>query len=262
MARRLDLTIEGEIGRISFETFATVIRNSFDILTNLDSAISSQPRGSLDWFVAGVSFGSLVVSIESKPRQEGVDFGAKVVESFVGGLSQIQRDRTTPPFFSDYDLRKAQGVARSLRKDGAKALMISDVERQHVATIKPESSADLSQLINVRYKETGSVEGKLEMISIHGAPRFTVYHAITQHSMRCKFDPRQFDVVKEALGRRVIVSGLVYFNFKHEPIRVDIEDVKTLPKEDELPTPGEIRGMVPDFTGSLRSESYVRSLRE
>jgi hypothetical protein len=264
MPKRLELTIEGERGRIPLETFATVIHNSFDILSDLDSAISSEPRGTLEWFVSEVSFGSLVVSIESKSKLPKVDYSPKVVEYFVGGLRHIQKERTTPPYFSDYGLRKAQSLARTLRReDGARAVVIRDVESEDTATIEPEISIDLGRLISVRYQEAGSVEGKLEMISIHEVPRFTVYHAITRHSIRCKFDPRRFmDVVRNALGERVIVSGIVYFNYKHEPIRVELENLAILPREEELPSPSEIGGMSPDFTGELTTEEYIRSLRE
>ncbi len=263
MPKRLEFTIEGERGRISLETFATVIHNSFDILSDLDSAISSEPRGTLEWFVTGVSFGSLVVSIESKSKLPKVDYSPKVVEFFVGGLRHIQKEHTTPPYFSDYGLRKAQSLARTLHKDGARAVVIRDVEKEDAATIEPQITIDLGQLINVRYQEVGSVEGKLEMISIHGVPRFTVYHAITRHSIRCKFAPHQFiDVVKDALGRRVIVSGIVYFNYKHEPIRVELKDLAIIPREEELPYPSEIRGISPDFTGELTTQEYIRSLRE
>lgn len=263
MPKRLELTIEGERGKISLETFATVIHNSFDILSDLDSAISSEPRGTLEWVVSEVSFGSLVVSIESKSKLPKVDYSSKVVEFFVGGFRHIQKERTTPPYFSDYGLRKAQNLARTLRKDGARAVVIRDVEKEDSATIEPEISIALRQLISVRYQEAGSVEGNLEMISIHGVPRFTVYHAITRHAVRCKFDPREFiDVVKDALGRRVMVSGIVYFNYKHEAIRVELENLAILPREEELPSPSEIRGIAPDFTGELTTEEYIRSLRE
>jgi len=262
MPKRLELTIEGERGRIPLETFATVIHNSFDILSDLDSAISCEPRGTLEWFVTEVSFGSLVVSIESKSKLPKIDYSPKVVESFVSGLRHIQKEHTTPPYFSDYGLRKAQSLARSLRKDGGRAVVVRDVEQEATATIEPKIAIDLGQLINIRYQESGSVEGKLEMISIHGVPRFTVYHAITRHSIRCKFDTRLFmDVVRNALGERVIVSGIVYFNYKHEPIRVELENLAILPREDELPSPSEIRGIAPDFTGELTTEEYIRSLR-
>jgi hypothetical protein len=261
MPKHLEFVIKGERGRISLETFATVIHNSFDILSDLDSAISSEPRGTLEWFVTGVSFSSLVVSLESKSKLPKVDFSSQVVESFVGGLRHIQKEHTTPPYFSDYGLRKAQNLARTLHKNGATAVVIKDVEKEDTVTIEPKITFDLGQLINVRYQEAGSVEGKLEMISIHGVPRFTVYHAISRHSIRCKFNPNQLVVVKDALGRRVIVSGIVYFNYKHEPIRVELEDLAILPREEELPSPSKMRGISPDFTAELTTEEYIRSLR-
>lgn len=125
-------------------------------------------------------------------------------------------------------------------------MIIHDVERQVKATISPEVVPDLGQLINVRFQEIGSVEGRLEMISIHRVPRFTVYHTITQRSIRCKFEPKLLDLVKEALGRRVVISGVVYFNYRHEAVRVDLQKLTILPKEEELPSTKELRGMAPE----------------
>lgn len=263
MNRGLRVTIEGERGGISLDTLATVVRNTFDILTDLDSAISSAPKGSVNWFITEVSFGSLVIAIEPKSKLQDADYSSQVTETFVDGLAHIQRERTTPPFFSDYGLRKARDLARMLREDGARAITIQDMERQTTATIRPEAVTDISQLVNIRYQELGSVEGRLEMVSVHGTPRFTVYHAITRRSVRCKFDANQLlDTVKEALGRRVIVSGLVYYNYKHEPVRVDLRKLVILPHEEKLPSPKELRGMAPDIAGDQTTEQYIRSLRE
>jgi hypothetical protein len=138
MSKLLEVKIEGERGTISLETFVAVAHNTFDILADLDSAISSYPKGSLEWFVTDVSFGSLTVAIESKSRFKDIDYSEKVAETFVDGLVHIERERTTPPYFSDYDLRKAQDIAKRLRKDGAKAVMIHDIQRQASARISPE----------------------------------------------------------------------------------------------------------------------------
>jgi hypothetical protein len=262
MSKRLQISIEGERGKISFETFAVVVHNTFDILADLDSAVSSTPQGSLQWFITDVSFGSLLIAIESKSKLPDIDYSSKVTETFVDGLAHIQRERTTPPYFSDYGLRKAQELAKKLRKDGAKAVIIHDIEREVKAMISPEVVPDLGKLINVRFQEIGSVEGRLEMISIHRVPRFTVYHAITQRSIRCKFEPNLLDLVKEALGRRVVVSGVVYFNYRYEAVRVDLQKLMILPKEEELPSPKDLRGMAPDFTGDKTTEEYILSLRE
>lgn len=262
MPRHLELTIEGKPGEISLESFAVVIRNAFDILTNLDKAVSAEPLGTLEWFIAELSYGSLVVAIEARPKDRYVDPSARVVESFVSGIEHIRLLRTIPPYFSDYDLKKTQAIANALRKGGANAVVVRDIERRSEATIEPGLSAELSRLFIVKYKEIGSVEGKLEMVSVHGAPRFTVYHAVTRHSIRCRFDSATYlEKVKEALGRRVIVDGRIHLNFKHEPIRVDIEGLDVLQDERVLPAASELRGMAPDFTGELTTEAYLRRLR-
>ena len=220
------------------------------------------PRGSLEWLVTDVSFGSLSIGIEPKSRVTDADYRSRVVESFVDGLVQIQREGTTPPFFSDYGLRKARGLARALDKDGARAVRVRDIQRETEAEITPDVSSKLSQLVNVRYKEIGSVEGRLEVISVHRQPRFTVYDAITQRAVRCRFESHLLEVVKRALGRRVIVSGIVHLNYIGEPVRVDLENLQIVPEEQELPRPREMRGMSPDFTGDKQTEEYLRSIRD
>ena len=263
MPKGIRVTVEGERGTISLDTFVTIIRNTLDMLADLDSAISLEPRGSLDWFVADASFGSLVIALEAKAKRPDRDYSAEVTKTFVDGLVHIQRERTTPPYFSDYGLRKALDLAKSLRKDGAATVHIQDVQRQASATIRPEVTADIGQLVNIRYREIGSIEGRLEMVSIHGAARFTVYHAITRRSIRCKFDPKELlEQVKDALGRRVMVAGVVHYNYKHEPVRVNLQKLTVLPREEELPSPKQLRGMASDFTGDQTTEEYVRSLRE
>ncbi len=263
MTRQLHITIEGRLGQIPLNTLATMARNSCDILEELDNVTSAKPGGTMEWFVSGISTeASLTVTIEAKPKLKDVDYTGRVAELFVDGLAHIEKEHTTPPYFSDYGLRKTHNIAKTLRKNGAEAIRVEDIERKASGLIKADVADPLKKLISIRYQEIGSVEGTLEMISIHGYPRTTVYHSITHRSVSCKFAPRLLEIVKEGLGNRVIVHGIVYFNYVHEPIRVDAERIEIMPQEEELPTAKDLRGMVPDFTGDMKTEDYIRSLRE
>jgi len=64
------------------------------------------------------------------------------------------------------------------------------------------------------------------------------------------------------LGRRAIVYGIVYFNYVHKPVKIQADRIEIMPEEKSLPTARDLRGMVPDFTGDMKTEDYVRSLRE
>jgi len=261
--KQLHITIEGKLGQIPFNTLATMARNSCDILEELDNAVSAKPGGTLEWFVSGISTeASLTVTIEPKPKLKDVDYSDKVAELFVDGLAHIEKEHTTPPYFSDYGLRKAHSIAKTLRKNGAKAIKVEDIARDASGFIKAEVADSLKKLISIQYREIGSVEGTLEIISVHRSPRITIYHSITRRSVNCKFEPKLLESAKEGLGNRVTAHGMVYFNYMHEPVRVDTDRIVVMPPEKGLPTARDLRGLVPDFTGDLKTEDYIRGLRE
>lgn len=113
-----------------------------------------------------------------------------------------------------------------------------------------------------RQRSVGSVEGRLAMISIQGRSRFIVYHALTHKAVTCKFEAEKWlTKVKDALGRRVSVQGIVHFNAKREPVRVDVESLRILREKDELPTIAELSGSQPDLTGDSPTDEFIRSIR-
>jgi len=258
---KLVLTVRGMPGTISLDSFLTVINNSFGILKDLDSAISLQPKGSLDWIIADIYIGSLGVEIQSKPRDPLRDYGKTVTERYLDGIDIINEEGITPPYFSDNSLRLLQKVAKALGRNGAKALEVVDPDRGKSTVFDAQIETTANQLRGSRYKSLGSVEGTLEMISIHREPRFNVYHAISLRAVKCSLPENLRGMVVSALGRRVIASGLISYNAKDEPIIVKLEELKVIPIEDELPTIDEFIGSAPDLTGDMSTGEYIRSIR-
>jgi hypothetical protein len=72
---KLQITIEGKLGEIPFNTLATMARNSCDILDELDNAVSVKPGGTMEWVISGVSTeASITVIIEPKLKLKDVDY--------------------------------------------------------------------------------------------------------------------------------------------------------------------------------------------
>ncbi len=258
---KLALTIKGMLGAISLESFVIIINNSFDILKDLDSVISRQPRGSLDWIIKRVSADSIGIEIESKARDPKIDYGRKVAEVYSDGIEIIRSEGITPPYFSDYCLRRVWEVAKVLRGDGASALEIRDLVRHKSTEFDAQIVTTTSQLMGYSYQSFGSVEGTLEMISIHKPARFNVYHSISLRAVRCNLREEDIAGVKDALGRRVVVSGLVSYNVKDEPKSIMVEELEVIPRENELPTIDKFVGSDPNYTGDITTEEYIRSMR-
>ena len=257
---RVRLKIDGNVGSISIHTFLSATENELRILQDLDSAISRAPGGTLDWLVTDLSLGSLVIELDSRSRLEDKNIGLDVANVFAKGLHQIEEEGTTPPYYSEYTLQKAKALLRLIGRDGAVGLHVSSPGFS--ADLTARASANIGELIPVRHESLGSVEGTIEMISIHGSPRFVIYHSRTRKAVSCRFDSaRWLSQIKDALGRRVYVTGVLHTNVRGEPLRVHMEDMVFLRQEEELPTPSEIRGIDPHLTGDVSTSDYLRSVR-
>lgn len=259
---KLVFTVKGKLGTISLDSFLSVIDNSFGVLKDLDSAISLEPKGSLDWVITGLSVGSLALEVNSKARDPMKDYGERVVEGYLNGITAIHTEEITPPYFSDNCLRLLQKAAKALKRNGADALEVADPVSGNSAEFGIGIEKTASQLRGASYKSQGSVEGTLEMISIHKPPRFNIYHAISLRAVRCSLPDELRETVVEALGRRVVASGLVSYNYKDELTSVKLEELKVIPMEDELPSIDEFIGSDPDFTGDMSTGEYIRSIRD
>jgi hypothetical protein len=94
--------------------------------------------------------------------------------------------------------------------------------------------------VGVRYRTFGSVEGKVERVSVQkGARWFDLRAQRTQRSVRCTLPEELEQPVLDAIKdrRRVIVTGLVAYNARHEPISVEVQrPLRLLGREDELPS--------------------------
>lgn len=252
--------IEGERGTISAAGFLEALRSSLRILAELDSGISGQPRGTLDWVITDLYTHSLGAELTPRSRLGERNVGPAVTAAFVGGMAQIEREGTTLPYLSEAGMRDVRRLLKLIGRDGAQGLVVADARAR--VGLSARAAANVEELIPARHQALGSVDGVLEVISIHGPARFVIYHSRTRKAVTCRFDrQRWLEAVKEALGSRVNVAGAVHYNAKGEPLRIDLADIRRLKAEDQLPAIARLTGSMPDLTGGQRSEEYVRSLR-
>ena len=257
----LRLRITGEPRNISVHGFLSAIDNWLKILADLDSAISREPQGSLDWFVTDLSKGSLTVEVESRSRLEEKNVGPEVADAFVTGIEQIESKGASPPYLSEVGMQKMRQLVRLVGREGTSGFEVTHLEQ--TVEISGRASANIDQLIRVQQHSIGSVEGRLETISIHGRrPRFIVYDALTRKAITCKFGTEPWlEKVKDALGRRVNASGEVHYNVKAEPLRVELQGLRILREKEELPRTTEVSGSAPDLTGAETTAGYLRRIR-
>jgi len=257
----LRLQITGEPRNITVRGFVSAIENWMKVLDDLDSAISHEPQGSLDWFVVDLSMGSLAVEVESRSKVEDKNVGPDVAGAFLTGIQQVERAEASPPYLSELGMKSMRRLVRLVGREGAAGFTVTHLDRR--VEVSARASANIDQFIRVQQHSIGSVEGRLETISVHGRkPRFIVYHGLTRKAITCKFEGTEWlERAKDALGRRVNVLGEVHYNVKAEPLRVEPEELRVLRERDELPTTADISGSDRDFTRGLSTEEHLRRIR-
>ena len=259
----IQLKIEGEKGKISLHSLITGLLCQLEILHDLDVAVSGDTKGSLDWVVTDLHLSSLSVVVESQSKIENKNAGPKVVDLCVTGMRQLEEEGVTPPYFPESSLKLAKRLVGMIGKNGVTGIVVSSpTAPTHAATLSPKAAVHIDELLPTKYSALGSIEGRMEMISLHKIPKFVVYHARTQRAVACKFDKAQLNMIKDILGTRVNVYGTIFYNTKGEPLRVeDIVDIRLLKEKHELATIKELHGIDPDYTGGLDSVEYLKRVR-
>ena len=257
---QLRFELQGEVSAIGLKAFSVAVTNWLRVLADIDSAISGEPSGSLTWVVSDLKIGSCSIAAEARSKIEDRDVGPEVSRAFVQGFRILEFEGTTPPYLSESGMRNSKTILRLIGSEGVSGLRVG--YQSDSFELSARASANIDQLLPTKRHAIGSVEGKLEMISLHGkSPRFIVYHHRTRKAVTCKFSADRLEEVKDALGKRVIISGRVHYNAKGEPLRVELDRMRKMLSSSELPSVSQMRGYAPNLTGEMSTSEYIRSVR-
>jgi hypothetical protein len=233
------------------------------MLTEIDAELSGKPGGTLSWNISGLSLGSAVITATPESTEPDVDVGPQVVAAAVNGLDLLERSPERPPYFSDEALHRARQLVGLIQPKTRIARIIVVAPPMPIVTISQQTAAHIDKMVGSGYTALGSVEGRLEAISVHGKPSFGVYDFVEGRRISCEFPSEMLERVKDALGRRVLVFGRVRFNESDKPTSVrEIEELRVLRGKDDLPQPEDIVGIAPDITGDVDSVEHLRRLSD
>jgi len=161
---------------------------------------------------------------------------------------------------SEYGLEKLQVMMSLLHRNGAKGFVATSVDKDRSVNVTEAAEKTLKSLLPTVREYEGSVEGRLETISVHKMHKFIVYHALTNKAITCSGNI-DLDTTKDALGHKVLVSGILSVNAKNEPLRMTVNQPIRIIGNRRLPLASELTGTNPDITEGLSTGEYIRRIR-
>lgn len=258
----IQLRVHGLPGDISLWTLAVTAGSTRALLERIDAAISHEKTGSLDWHISDLRMGSIVVALKSEPRRTDINVGPQVAGAFVDAFAAVELRNEVPAFIDERGIVELKRLIGVIGRNGASGIDVEGADRK--VEVTAQGQANLRTMLRPVYRSLGSVEGRIETISIHRRQRFVVYQSRTHKAVTCYVPTDQPELMKaaaDAIGRRANIAGTVHSNRAGEPLKVDVQDIRVLRDRAELPDPMKLGGSDPDFTGKQSSVEYVRSMR-
>lgn len=240
--RAFSIDVDGP--RVSLHRLISTAESALTLLREVDVEITRRSGGALDWVVSDLQSGS--VHLEAKPELKdpslGSDAAFQVLAAVGEGLDLVEHEASRPPHFNDTALKSARELTGALREEGIARVRVRTNGR--AVEISQRLAANVDELIKGKVKSIGSVEGRLETVSLHGSPYFNVYERLSGEGVRCYFSEEQLEKVKSALGERVRVSGVIWSRRTGEMVSIQVREVEIFPDESDLPPADAIRGIL------------------
>lgn len=254
----ITLRLVGEPEDVPASAFLEAIYRFLNTLDEIDIVLSARPRGSLRWRIAQLSSSSPTITLAPESIVDDLDVSAEVIEAAVDGFETIEKESVRPQYFSDAALDNAARLVGVIGR-GINRIDISAPRRPQIK-ITQRLAANVDEVIGGTEKALGTIEGTIEMVTIHERRQFNLYDALTHQAIACYFHPEMFESVKEALGKRVGVYGEIRTTRTGEIRSITAKEVNVFPSREELPQTDDIVGILPEMTHGLEIEEYIKRL--
>lgn len=237
-------------------------------LNHLEDELRTSESAPIQYRVVDLSHQSpATVVLEAVPGNKGQDVSSLVIDRFMETIKTIKAGRTMPDYLSTQDLEpfKRIGPPPAKRKTAQRHLSLVTIKTNSDQVDVAESlEPDIEKIVGPDQIELGSVYGMLELINIHASVNtFRIYPIIGPRRIDCHFRKDQLHKAISGVGRYIQVHGELRYKHRDKfPYAMDAIEIDLLPDEDKLPSMLDLKGVAPNATGDLKSEDFVRRLRD
>lgn len=252
------MQLAGTNDRISATVFGRSFNNFLELLKDVDSMVSHQPKGTVRWELATLKKESpALIEVAGISRIKGMDYSQAIQESVLDGLDQLMQRPEQPQFYSYSGLINAQRMAEQ-----ARFLKWMSVFADTRRTVLDERLfTNIEYLTASGSKSLGSVRGSLDAIIVHSGHEFRVWSPKWKRPVVCRFDKDMLPEVTAHLKQQVEVIGELNRNPKGEPVVMTVMEFVPLEPIRMSPRIQDMHGLLSDVYGGKTLGAYMDELR-
>ncbi len=232
-----------------------------DVLVQTDLIMSENNEKNTEFKITNLSHSSpFTIEISGYPLTSTLDdYSDNVFNEFFSILNDFSKRVPT----KEYPTKLVESLRRIGKDIDQKESRISFSMNGKETQVTNEFITNTKAYVIENRTYKGSVKGMLEQINVHGgANNIRIYPIIGAKFVKCSFPTKIKDEVTASIDKYVEVFGILTYKPNEKfASEVAVDSIKVFPNEDELPKLGDLRGINPDITGSLKSEDFIRKQR-
>jgi hypothetical protein len=265
----LRVVFQGETHEVDLGAFLNALSATLEALHDADRSATPGQR-KLTWKLRGLHSSRPTAQIAPEPRSSlkrppAQGYERLITDRFFEALHAIETGGGAP-YLSDATLSHLHQVTGGFDAEGMLGISITTTDRPQAREVRLTRSAYryLDKLLTPTNAAIGSVTGIVVTITVDKGKRLaTVRDDVFSGAVRCQLPGVQLvEAATAALGRRVTVSGHVLSNERGQPQRIEARSIEMLPGDDEFPEAAKTAGALPDFTGGMATDEWLRRGRE
>lgn len=171
--------------RISAEALKEALESALEMLNSVGEDFA--PAGTpVRWEVVKASMRS-PLTLSFAPVIEGKNtrgLGNKIVRATVDGAWRVEKRAALPPHFNEQTLEATSNLRKVARQEGAKVTIAANGKKVTLTENTTEHVKEIVEKARI-YLDYGTIEGAIEILSVHGRPSFSVFERLTGHKVEC-----------------------------------------------------------------------------
>lgn len=203
----------------------------------------------LSWSISNLRMGSAALA-QSTPIEtpDEAEATREVVDSMMSGLALITEKPERPRNFSDRILEQSRRLSKAIEGPVTGVVVRGRFgSDQREIKVTKQLEVNVEKIVGKPYHYRGSVEGVLEVVSIHGGFSVAIVDSLRQRLITCICDEETFTKLRELLGKRMRLKGHIRTDKRGRPSEIKVETYQILRSREELPQAADVRGIVSDL---------------
>lgn len=253
--QKLEVIVEHPDPVLTFRFVSSVIEKMRKILEGVDRKLSEDCTQSASWGISDIGMHS-PLHMTCAPAPIRSDRSVRnIIDPFLDDMNRLEEGKR-PLVFTPELQRIAKELLLTIGTANARIRFSGDGKRAEPSARLIASVDELSH----PHTEVGSIEGRLDVIDVHGREQVRVWDSRFDIPVVCRISSNQIEKAKDYLRSRVVIRGMVRYENQKPTMVQEVFEIRQLGDRSKLPQAEDISPV--DITEGEDPADYLRGDEE